>query len=213
MSRQSFHPTRFSLDEAAQGTGFVCLVLIFIRFGRHLRDALFAAAMKAKARQNSPMKDHSVSTLSAFSLVEVVLALGICSFAMVAIVGMIPVGLSTFRDAMNTTVQSQIVQRIAGDVLLTEYQNLTLLDEDKDHSYYNDQGTAVLNGSAKDLAYTARISAPQVLSQKGDKQKVTPGEKVVIKIAKTHPGQSFDEAMNASPSHIYSYSVIVANNK
>src|SRR5688572_4364322 len=103
---------------------------------------------------------------SGFSLVEVVLALGICSFAMIAIVGMIPVGLNTFKDAMNTTVQSQIVQRIAGDVLLTDYQSLTSFDAGADHSYYNDQGTPVLSGSAKDLAYTARISPPQKLSQK-----------------------------------------------
>lgn len=145
---------------------------------------------------------------SGFSLVEVVLALGICSFAMVAIVGMIPVGLSTFKDAMNTTVQSQIVQRIAGDVLLADYQNLATGQEE---TYYNDQGTKLETPSGE-LAYTARVEQPTALTAKGANDSVTPGEKVVIKIAKTHPGQSFEMVESQTPHQIYSYSVIVAKN-
>src|SRR4051794_32386034 len=83
--------------------------------------------------QSNSLISKATRAKSAFSLVEVVLALGICSFAMIAIVGMIPMGLTTFRSAMNTTAQSQIVQRIAGDLLLSEYQNL-----DSKVYYYNE---------------------------------------------------------------------------
>jgi len=56
-----------------------------------------------------------------FSLVEVVLALGIVSFALLVMMGMVPVGLSTLRDAMNDSVKTQIVQRIAAEAQLTPF--------------------------------------------------------------------------------------------
>lgn len=55
---------------------------------------------------NSPSRRSS--SHSAFSLVEVCLALGIASFTLLAIVGMLPVGLSTGRDAVANTVASGI---------------------------------------------------------------------------------------------------------
>lgn len=58
---------------------------------------------------------------SAFSLVEVVLALGIVSFAMISLLGMVPLGLQTFRKSIDTTVQSQIAQRLTGECLLAEW--------------------------------------------------------------------------------------------
>lgn len=49
---------------------------------------------------------------SGFSLVEVVLALGVISFAIVAILGVVPVGLSTGHSAQNETRAAQIAQDI-----------------------------------------------------------------------------------------------------
>jgi len=146
---------------------------------------------------------------SGFSLVEVVLALGICSFAMLAIVGMIPVGLSTFQDAMTTTVQSQIMQRIAGDVLLADYSNLAGSVQE---TYYNEQGTSVDAATAVDLAYTARVYQPEDISEVGAELSVTPGEKVVIKIARTSPGQVFETVETQLPRQVASYSVVVSKN-
>ena len=49
----------------------------------------------------------------ASSLVEVVLALGIVSFALVAVVGMIPVGVQSSRDAVDLTRTSLVAQDAA----------------------------------------------------------------------------------------------------
>ena len=49
---------------------------------------------------------------TAFSLVEVVLALGVVAFAIVAILGAFPAGLSTSRFSQNETRASQIAQDI-----------------------------------------------------------------------------------------------------
>src|ERR1700742_1236811 len=59
-----------------------------------------------------------------FSLVEVVLALGIVAFAFVAILGLIPAGMSTFRQAINISVCSQIGQRVIGDAFQADYDTL-----------------------------------------------------------------------------------------
>lgn len=61
----------------------------------------------------------------AFSLVEIVMALGIVSFAMMGIVGLLMVGMNTFRDSMDTTIQARIAQRIISDAQLTEFGKLS----------------------------------------------------------------------------------------
>lgn len=60
-------------------------------------------------------------TRSAFSLVEVTIAIGIISFAMVSILGLMPVGLSTMRQAMDQTMEAQLVRKISGEALLTPF--------------------------------------------------------------------------------------------
>lgn len=57
-----------------------------------------------------------------FSLVETALALGIVSFAFVALLGLLPAGLTTFRQAMDTSVGAQIAQRIVSEAQETDFQ-------------------------------------------------------------------------------------------
>ena len=61
----------------------------------------------------------------AFSLVEVVIAVGVVSFAFVAILGLIPAGMSQFRQAMDTSACAQIAQRVIGDAQQTDFDILT----------------------------------------------------------------------------------------
>jgi uncharacterized protein (TIGR02598 family) len=61
---------------------------------------------------------------SGFSLVEVTLAIGVIAFAFVALLGLLPVGLRTFHTAMDTSVGSQIAQRVAGELQETDYFTL-----------------------------------------------------------------------------------------
>ena len=46
------------------------------------------------------------------------MALGIFAFAVIGLMGMLPIALQTHRDAKNETVLSQIKQRLAAEVLL-----------------------------------------------------------------------------------------------
>ncbi|GAT32590.1 Verru_Chthon cassette protein B [Terrimicrobium sacchariphilum] len=60
----------------------------------------------------------------AFSLVEVTIAIGIVAFAFVALVGVLPVGLQTFRRAVDASIGAQITQRILNDIQQTDFDVL-----------------------------------------------------------------------------------------
>lgn len=53
---------------------------------------------------------------AAFSLVEVTLALGVAAFALVAIFGLLPVGLNTNQASIDQTAATNIATRIASDL-------------------------------------------------------------------------------------------------
>jgi type II secretory pathway component PulJ len=65
---------------------------------------------------------RSLRSTAAFSLIEVVLALGVAAFSLLAILGMIPAGLKIQRASANQTkanaIMSQVVQFLRADVRL-----------------------------------------------------------------------------------------------
>jgi len=69
-------------------------------------------------------RPNGAKTSGGFSLVEVVLALGVMSFALTAIVGLLPLGLSHFRKAVDLTVQAQITQELTSMIQRTPYSDL-----------------------------------------------------------------------------------------
>ena len=80
-----------------------------------------------------------------FSLVEITMAIGIVSFAFVAVLGLLPSGLNTFRKAMDASVSSQIFQRVINEAQQTDFNTLvaTPLPDDIAYTYYDDQGNKV----------------------------------------------------------------------
>src|SRR2546430_586204 len=61
---------------------------------------------------------------AAFSLVEVVTSIGIAAFAFISVLGLIPTGLNTFRQAVDTSVGSQIMQRVINEAQQTDFDRL-----------------------------------------------------------------------------------------
>lgn len=64
-------------------------------------------------------------TESAFTLVEVTLAIGVVALAFVAIFGLIPTGLNAFGGAMDTTIAAQIAQRLINEAEQSDFDSLT----------------------------------------------------------------------------------------
>ena len=100
-------------------------------------------------------------SLCGFSLIEVTLAIGIIAFAFVSLLALLPAGLTTFRNAVDTGNESRIVQSFVSKVLATDFENVqATLDfgASKEIFYFDEEGSEV-DSSVKPIASrkTARI--------------------------------------------------------
>lgn len=64
---------------------------------------------------------------SGFSLAEVTLAIGVISVSLLTMLGLMPTGLNSFKDATDSTIGAQIAQQVAADTKLTAYPDLSKL--------------------------------------------------------------------------------------
>ncbi len=82
---------------------------------------------------------------SAFTLIEIAIALLVVAFAFVPLFGLLPVGLGLSREAIDATVQSQIVQQLTAESLQTDYSSLTALATNSISNpyYFDEQGNRV----------------------------------------------------------------------
>jgi uncharacterized protein (TIGR02598 family) len=96
-----------------------------------------------------------------FSLVEVTMAIGIIAFAFVALFGLLPSGLTTFRAAVDTTNDSSIMQDMNSMVQVTEWKKVDGLAQSKggDIYYYDEEGrrTDTKSSPAKEEVVNRRL--------------------------------------------------------
>jgi uncharacterized protein (TIGR02598 family) len=77
---------------------------------------------------------------SAFSMIEVTIAIGIVGFALLAVLGNINTGSNIQRQAINVTVQAQIMQGVAGSLRHSGWNLLTGFNEA--NLYFDERGIA-----------------------------------------------------------------------
>jgi len=104
-----------------------------------------------------------------FSLVEVTLALGIVTFSVLTLVGLIPMGLTTFHKAVATSVSSQIVQQVVTDVQQTDFNQLVSSSSQVTQlglRYFDDQGNELSGTAAQSAIYNVNVvvNTPVVLT-------------------------------------------------
>lgn len=76
-----------------------------------------------------------------FTLIEVLLSLGIVSFAFMALCGVLPVGLQTYREAMDATCRANIVRVISAELVQAPYATIDALKGTD--RFFSDQGLGV----------------------------------------------------------------------
>ena len=76
------------------------------------------------------------------------MALGIVAFAFIPVIGLLPVGLDSSRQAIEATIEAQIVQQLSSEVLQTDFSSLDKLATAPLY-YYDNQG----NKTTADMAY------------------------------------------------------------
>ena len=100
-----------------------------------------------------------------FSLVEVTLAMGLVSFSLVGLMGMLPVGLSNFREAMEIQTQARIAQQIAAEFQLMPFSEVSGGSYQNGFPrHYDEEGTSV---TATEAIYTVTAEAPAAMELPG----------------------------------------------
>lgn len=112
-----------------------------------------------------------------FSLVEVAMALMIVAVAFVPLLGLIPVGLSAARTAMDQTLASQIVQEIGNEAQQSDFDEVV---SSTSLRYFNDQLRELPEEEKADSLYQAHMI---VMTSAGDPHL----KRLVIQIAR-NPG-------------------------
>ncbi|MDF1826107.1 MAG: Verru_Chthon cassette protein B [Verrucomicrobiales bacterium] len=105
----------------------------------------------------------------AFSLVEVTIAMAIAAVALVTLIGMIPQGMNTMREAGDTAIEARIHQQILNELQMVDFDTI----HDEYHElivYYDGQGEELGDSKGTGLGdaaegmfehiYSARISVP-----------------------------------------------------
>lgn len=83
----------------------------------------------------------------AFSLVEVIIALGVVSTALVGLLGLMGMAFGQLRQSIEMTTKTQIVQGIAAEVEMLDYSKLDTYRTSKFPRFYDDEGQAQTSGS------------------------------------------------------------------
>lgn len=86
-----------------------------------------------------------------FSIVEIALALGIVGFAFIALMGLLPAGLTTFRAAIDQTNEGRIMESLTSQTEAAEFNNLAKeFDFPQSNAvfYFDEEGTFIRRGTA-----------------------------------------------------------------
>ena len=110
-----------------------------------------------------------------FSLVEISLAIGIIAFAFVGLIGLLPVGLTTFRDAIDTSNEARIVQSFSSKLIATEFSKIPALSYESSSEiyYYDEEGMPVDTSTNQnpsrenDRLYECKVFIEQTPDAKG----------------------------------------------
>ncbi len=92
---------------------------------RHMQST--RESMEIPAPSGTPAVRPLARFPHGFSLIEVTIALGVVSFALIALFGLLPTGLTTFRSSIDRSVASQIAQNIISQARQTEFSSLSTL--------------------------------------------------------------------------------------
>lgn len=101
-------------------------------------------------RWNSPRSDG-------FTLVEVTMAIGIISFALLTMIGLMPAGLGALRDSTQQSINAQILQQISSGLVVKSFESRTDFSAFGGTNLYFDEQAQPLTTSSK-ARYKAAIT-------------------------------------------------------
>ena len=175
-------------------------------------DSGWAASIPLPTRMKAPTTDSSGSgsdrLLDAFTLIEVTLAIGVISFAILGMVGLNSVGLKTLRSARDSVLEAQVVQAVGSEARLSDFSNLSTL---AGTNYYDQEGRLITNVSKDSSSFAVVVSGPKELGTNAQTISTNHIQKLNIEFYRS-PGGNFVAGLD-SPAFISRRSVLVANSE
>lgn len=140
---------------------------------------------------------------------EVALAIGVIAFAFIAVFALLPVGLNTFRQSIDNSIGSQIVQRLFNEAQQTDFP--VLIATPPARRYFDDQGNEL--PGIENSIYTAEITviAPTTLPNTSTPPTASLAT-VVVKLA-NNPGHNVSPFAPTSKVSYGTYSALIAKNQ
>ena len=109
------------------------------------------------------MKTHPSISRRGFSLVEVAVALGLMSFVITGLLGLVPIGLNTIRDAKNDSMRAEIIKSVANTAQQTDFSLLGTLNGTK-YQFDNNGMLSSTNALYEAELSTGPVSVPSSAS-------------------------------------------------
>ncbi len=105
---------------------------------------------------------------TAFSLIEVTIALGIFAFAMIPIIGLVTSGMKTLRNSMDDTVQINLVRKTVGEAMRIPFTNLSAAF-DNQLFYFDDEGVQQASSNSQTVFVASALvtAPPSILASDG----------------------------------------------
>jgi len=99
---------------------------------------------------------------SAFTLVEVVLALGLFSFALLSLMSLLPVGLDSSRQALQISRIASVFQKVTSDLTEAQFANVAAMVPT---TYYFDYDGNTTNASGRYITVIATVATSPITNQ------------------------------------------------
>lgn len=133
-------------------------------------DSPLKPASSTEAELSSMKKNGTSGNTGGFSLIEVTIAMAIASVALVTLMGLIPQGMDTMREAGDQAIMGRIHQQVMSELQMADFEALNKFDgmeifydgQGEELSDSRNQGDATADRKKGALAhiYSARISIP-----------------------------------------------------
>jgi len=118
----------------------------FIRFGK-LHGGMKRSFTRRRIRWGSA---------AGFSLVEVVLALGVIGVALTSMLGLLPTGLTIFRESIEATVRADILRKLSSELQQTPFSEVK---NSTGMRYFTDEGQEVADEKRAFFGLTYSVGA------------------------------------------------------
>lgn len=98
----------------------------------------------------------------AFSLIEVILAIGVVTFSLLVIVSLLPTGLSVLQDANRQIVEAEIYYTVGAELGATQFDKVGDYVASRFPLYFDNEGIEMAAGGEPVFTVQCSLAAPEL---------------------------------------------------